>query len=438
MGLFLLTCFAATLIIDSRIGIIKTALLRRGETLEFLYQPQEANRIGDVIKANLLGNWTRFRAAVAFVKKSGTKHIAKELHEFSKQGTIQIIAGIDHLGTSKEGLEQILDAISPKDELLVLHNRLAMTFHPKIYLFANEDVAEIIVGSGNLTQGGLFTNYEAAFCVRLDLTQPSDKKILNSVDVVFDSWCNPKNGICKQVDIQFLSKLVASGLVPPEALTRPESIKKNILDNEGMGVEETTLESLFSTMKAPPPPKVAQDKNSAPLKPRTPDISVSSSLAITPSGFVMTLQQTDVGTGQKTIGAAARSPEIFIPLAALRMHLAFWKFPDEFTADPNWNKKLDKEGQGKLDRPKVRMRVGGEMVDAALFYNPNKSDFRIRNSAIRDAGEIDDILRVEKVAEGLEYEYYVEIVPLGTTQHPVYLARCSNTVRNSNKRYGYY
>ena len=44
---------------------------------------------------------------------------------------------------------------------MVFHNPLPHTFHPKLYLFKSDDHAEMVMGSGNLTEGGLYTNYEA-------------------------------------------------------------------------------------------------------------------------------------------------------------------------------------------------------------------------------------------------------------------------------------
>ena len=35
------------------------------------------------------------------------------------------------------------------------------TFHPKLYIIDGETASVIVVGSSNLTRGGLFANYEA-------------------------------------------------------------------------------------------------------------------------------------------------------------------------------------------------------------------------------------------------------------------------------------
>ena len=145
----------------------------------------------------------------------------------------------------------------------------------------------------------------------------------------------------------------------------------------------------------------------------------------------MTLQQTDVGVGQATAGASRRSPEIFIPLAARNADARFWDWPYGFVDDL--------ARPGKRDRPNVRMRLGSQIINVNMMTWPVKHDFRLRNELLRSAGNVGDILRIERVIDPkANYEYYVEVIPQGTTQYPLYLQLCCEPVRNSLKRYGYY
>lgn len=103
--------------------------------MHFVHQPSPSSRLGDYLKDNLCGEWTHFRAAVAFVKRSGVRHVAPGLAEFARTGHVEIIAGIDHQGSSFEGLKDLSDAVSPRGRIIIFHNRLPFTFHPKVYLF---------------------------------------------------------------------------------------------------------------------------------------------------------------------------------------------------------------------------------------------------------------------------------------------------------------
>lgn len=128
--------------------------------MRIISQPADSDRLGEFLVRNLKSSWRELRVAVAFVKSSGTKHIFEDLSNFAQGAKVEIIAGIDHQGTSREGLKELLDAVRPHGKIVVFHNPVPSTFHPKLYLFRDDRKAEVLIGSGNLTEGGLFTNYE--------------------------------------------------------------------------------------------------------------------------------------------------------------------------------------------------------------------------------------------------------------------------------------
>src|SRR5947209_3017195 len=129
--------------------------------LKIIEQPLGKLRLGSFLQESLANaQWQEFRAAIAFVKYSGVKHVKGALAEFAQRATVRLSVGIDSGGTSVEGLSALLDAIKDKGEVWIFHNASRSTFHPKVYLFKNENAAELVVGSGNLTEGGLFSNYE--------------------------------------------------------------------------------------------------------------------------------------------------------------------------------------------------------------------------------------------------------------------------------------
>ncbi len=392
--------------------------------MEFVHQPSESNSLADFLNEGFAGPWTHFRAAIAFVKRSGTRHIEGGLASFARNHDVEIIAGIDHRGTSYEGLENLLHAVSPGGRVVIFHNPTFRTFHPKIYLFKSSVAADMVVGSGNLTGGGLFVNYEAGVRLRLNLANPDEAAILTEVERVLDRWSDLSSDTAHLLDQQLLTKLAAWGLTPSELLvsSTPSSEQGDIGDL----TERDDFP--FKARSEPGPPPSSTHRQHTPVSRSSEPPSAVPGPNI---GFVMTLQRTDAGVGQMTPGTSMRSPEIFIPLAARNSDADFWKWPYGFTEDPS--------RPGKFDRHGVRMRLASEVISVNMMTWPAKHDFRLRSESLRSAGNIGDILRLERAVDpNADYEYLVDVIRQGTPQYPVYLALCSVPVRNSQKRYGYF
>ncbi|KAF0207149.1 MAG: hypothetical protein FD139_3569 [Methylocystaceae bacterium] len=404
--------------------------------MEFLHQPASSNRLGEFLLDNLRGDWERFRAAVAFVKRSGTKHIVDELKTFSQKHPVEILAGINHGGTSKEGLDDLLQSIAKPGRVIIFNNPKAYTFHPKVYLFKSVKAADLLIGSGNLTEGGIYSNYEASVRLRLNLDNNDQAAFLKTIEDVLDSWANLTTGCARVLDPDFLTTLVARGVVPVEVLAAPEGDEPPPYSNEEVDEEHAAKvgepeEPLFSGRSEPRAPTIAKSATAvAPSKVKiAPKSAVSTPLTSISvnRGFVMVLQNTDVGKGQTTAGTSARSPEIFIPLKARGADPNFWGWPDKFVESPT-----------KYDRAGVIMRLGTQDIVVNMMCWKLKKDFRLRHEALRSGGSIGDILRIETAPTGSGFEYLVEFVPQGTTMHPVYLARCTEAVPHSPKMFGYY
>ncbi len=404
----------------------------------FVAHPDHEFRIGDFLRDGFRDDrWTEFRAAVAFVKRSGTKHIREDLAKFHAKGhTVKITAGIDAGGTSSEGLADLIEATQGSGSLFAFKNANSSTFHPKVYLFANAEEAEVVVGSGNLTEGGLFTNYEASLKTKLNLKSEADAALYNAILTTLNVWSQPVDGLCYILTEELLKRLVAEGFVPNEL---------QIQSTSGKGRAPASEQSLFArhAVRAAPMVKSADALDEPEDEPEDDsglEVPVSPPVAAQPglnTVFLMTLQKTDVGVGQTSEGTTRRSPEIFIPLAARNMDPLFWGWPDQFVTDLKWTKAKDGEGRGKMDRADVMVRIGGSVIPVHLWYNPLKRDLRLRSESLRTAGSIGDILYIERSTGEAGFSYYVDIVPVGSPKHVDYLARCDNKVRNSLKVFGY-
>lgn len=123
--------------------------------------------IGNVINQELQ-NAQIAKMAVAFLKYSGLKVIEQSMGKcLQNNGCIEIIAGLDFKTTDPQSMHYLIRlqkrmpnlkfyCYGDKDE-----NKTDIIFHPKIYLFQSKNETTGIVGSTNLTRGGLLTNFEA-------------------------------------------------------------------------------------------------------------------------------------------------------------------------------------------------------------------------------------------------------------------------------------
>jgi hypothetical protein len=126
--------------------------------------------------------------------------------------------------------------------------------------------------------------------------------------------------------------------------------------------------------------------------------------------------------GQKTPGAQRRAAELFIPKICVHSNPSFWGWPKLFKPDPKWNGPTDSEGYTKMDRNGVQMRMGTQTLIVNWWYNPKKKDYRLRNDTLRGAGRVGDILRVERSDGKSGFDYYVEVIPQGTSLFNQYAA----------------
>jgi len=123
--------------------------------------------IGNIINQELQ-NANSARIAIAFLKYSGLKVIEKSLdHCLKNNGNVEIIAGLDFKTTDPQSMHYLIQLQKSTSNVKFYCygdkdvNKNNIVFHPKIYLFEKGRETTGIVGSTNLTRGGLLTNFEA-------------------------------------------------------------------------------------------------------------------------------------------------------------------------------------------------------------------------------------------------------------------------------------
>lgn len=428
--------------------------------LTFVAQPHHSFRLGDFLCDGLCNpKWTHFRAAIAFVKNSGAQYISADLAQFVTKGKATISVGISHGGSSVEGLMNLISSVGTKGTIWVYKNP-SNTFHPKLYLFKCAGSAEILIGSGNLTKGGLFQNAEAGVKISLDLAIQADLDFLKSVEETLDMWSVSTPGLCMPLDATLVKLLQSTGELPTEAEIAAATNIAAVSIKAGKSLKPSPFKSHPIPTAPSLPAKKSKPSPSAPNV-APPVLPSKGAITLVPSKtFGMTLQNTDVGFGQTTAGAQARSPEIFIPLAALDLAPGLWGWKDKFKPDLskykpdlNWRKEHETwmaaeaakthrkpRPLDKLDWVTVLVKLAGVATPlvAAIGFNPIKKDIRIRESHLRSAGNVDDIILIRSAPLGSTYDFDIEIIPKAHPKYSSVLSKLTHKIPNSLKRIGFF
>ena len=113
------------------------------------------------------------------------------------RGEYSLIVGIDEI-TNLASLEALSVIKAAKPNLIVKafdHNNRGSLFHPKLSYFKNQDESgTLIVGSGNLTLGGLRRNREAFSLLQLSVDE------LVRIEQYWNAWLIQSNELLKDIE----------------------------------------------------------------------------------------------------------------------------------------------------------------------------------------------------------------------------------------------
>lgn len=343
------------------------------------------NRTGKILKGILKGgNQQCFRFAVAYARKSGAALLEHPIRKFIERGgEAQGVVGINQGNTSHQGLSLLLDVVG--DNLhLRCGRKSGKIFHPKLYFVGKQSknyiLESIIVGSSNLTRGGLQDNEECD--VLLD-DFSSDQIFHEKIE---DYW--------RQLFIQ--NEQFAT-------VRATEGMLKNLLEC-GALVDETQK----ITKLAPPPVEIENE------------LSRILDAAAEPSHCFFAMMLSHFDTSDKS-----SDPVILIPIKARNEDPKFWFWPDFFA---------NERGFPDLYLESF-VRVGKEVVldQIRLYDYPAKKEFRLKSEIVKRFGEKNNILVVHR--EGSKMKLIV--VRESDPEYQKYLSHLTKIV-SKEKNYGYF
>lgn len=130
------------------------------------------------------------RIATAFAKGSGVSKLLGSFERvLSRGGEIQVVYGLDFRITDPEAIDEF-HRLADANPGSVKHYAysdwglaLSHSFHPKLYVCASsEGNAHVLLGSSNLTRGGLWDNFEVNAAIAGTLNDPAIIQARNRFD----------------------------------------------------------------------------------------------------------------------------------------------------------------------------------------------------------------------------------------------------------------
>lgn len=347
-----------------------------GYNMELKLLSHENTTGEELSKALKSKKYSDFRMAVAYSRNSGVNRIYNELATFAASGgKTSIIAGIDQRNTSYQALVNLKPFT--KDNLYIHHdNNFDITFHPKVYLFGNDEIEKVIIGSSNFTAGGLFLNYEANIDVTLD-NSANAKNFQKQVNDYWDTLLHDEN--TQKCELSFLDTLLAGGFLADERKQKP-------------------FKEIIAKISYDLPFKSKKKVRRMPIVEKTPEIQ----LPVLKESFAMTLSGFDVSS-------KSQDPVILIPIAALKAIPIFWNFPMLYTNSGSGYPQL---------YATANIHIDGKVLSdqhIRIYYYDRKKEFRLQCQAIKRNGNPGDIISIHKDPQKpLEYE--IELLRTDSTK----------------------
>jgi hypothetical protein len=417
--------------------------------VEYIAQPD--TQLGKVL-SDLLDsdpNPSRVVFVSAFVSMQTLMRVKKQMLDLKAAGaSIRFILGIDLGGTSQEALAEVLSW--GIDCRIVNHHLPGHTFHPKLYMLEWDEKAIVIIGSNNITEGGFFNNYEGAAHITYDL--PYDADGFNIACNALHRFLDPTGPVVKLLTDELLKDLIDRGDVP----TEEEARKSRFSSRKPKAKDDGKKEPLFGTEDFNPPPPLPADllerlikdvrkRRSSAKKAAKKDTEKAAgekkaaakpfddtvSDAVRPAAFYMTLP---------TLQGDNIPGEGRIPLEAVELAKEFWGWPDEYSKEVS-----PRQGQGRVYwnwRPKWRIwdvTAPGDITtqEVRMYMYENSSDFRFYVRPLVNAGaDLGDVVRIRRIAES-DAEFECVLARQGTPEYDNWIKSCTQSVRNSTRRFGY-
>lgn len=142
---------------------------------------------------------------VAWARRSGLGPLRESILSMKRRNAkVRIIVGVDAGGASRQGLTLTQELAT---EAYVVHTPGSRTFHPKLYVIRAASATHVVIGSQNLTRGGVLENFEVGALIELIPNCLDDRAFLQEVDNYIDELLADFD-TCKRLSPELLAHLL--------------------------------------------------------------------------------------------------------------------------------------------------------------------------------------------------------------------------------------
>lgn len=404
------------------------------------------------------GNLERITMLVAWARITGVALLFDALG--ADTGKVRIAVGMAGAGTSAEALSYLRAHCA---EVHLFHKHHRQTFHPKVYCFDEfgnpPQASRLVVGSSNLTGGGLFSNYEASLVSELAPgTSALDRETWASVMSAFEEVVTSPFSE-RVVDDARIQVLLEERYLNTELRLRRRSTADGTIAARGSvlrGKPEAPPPKLVLP-PLPPPPHVFTDPTS-PILPQQPAVSAGAPASVSPAVlpasfeadgrfFVRTFTPNDVA---KILGNQTGTFEPDLGVTARNELPGFWGWPSRFVTVTRGRTREEWAARAKAFSSAAPAGVDVEFVQWFRAARPptaadSKSHaaehrFRIGPRSIFQAAlpigfGVTSLVIIERMPDHVAYDFRIGVIAVGEPEYSDYLRYLTNI--RPGHRFGY-
>ena len=346
----------------------------------------------------------RVIVSVAFVNRSGVELLSAQIEKHSAKTTAFI--GIRNAITSTQGAKQLFQM--GVSLFLVDTGPRSVLFHPKLYLVKGSAHARLVIGSANLTIGGLNNNIEAGFAIELDLKNADEKALVEGIEREFDALAKDyPDHIIPVGEATELDAFQATGRLIDEMTTSPSLPASTVASPTSDTLSRIRLKvhplrrALAAAKKAvakPMTPATAA-KNAAAVAPAAPLPASGVEYELVWESKALTRRDLNIPDGNSTnrTGSINLDKGLLPPEVDHRHY-----FREEIFADLSWrqsNRPTVEEAYTKfqlvlkgINYGEFDLRIAHTMGTRSAAYNQNNAMTRLSWGPLRDYVGREDLL----------------------------------------------